>query len=419
MSALPANLLHFGQVLRALGLDIPAAAMLDVALALEHIDIGRRADFHFTLRSLLVHRHQDLQAFDAAFMMFWRRPRGEWSVRDLKAMGEQRRVGPPERETPREAGTRDGATGSRVETMTRVAPLSDGQGETLRRKDFAQFTEEEVRDARAMLAGLRWEPDPRRTRRWVAGAGSNLDLRRLIRRSVRYGGEPVRLPTRVRRWKRRPLVLICDVSGSMERYSRMLLHFVHGLATRGGRPGSGGSVNAFLFATQLTRVTRDIERRGADQAVARMLKRLPDWGGGTRIGDALRTFNVKWARRLVGRGPIVLLISDGWDRGEPDHLAREMARLARRAHRLIWLNPLLGSPDYQPITRGMQAALPFVDDFLPVHNLVSLESLAVHLNGLRPSRAGRRKNGPSSSAIRTRAAAGRRAPSGRRLGPDR
>jgi uncharacterized protein with von Willebrand factor type A (vWA) domain len=171
-------------------------------------------------------------------------------------------------------------------------------------------------------------------------------------------------------------VLLCDVSGSMERYTRVLLHFAHSLAHGFDR------VEAFLFATQLTRVTHEIARHGVDVAVTKVQRRVPDWGGGTRIGDALRRFNVEWARRVLGRGPVVLLISDGWDRGEPELVRREMGRLQRSCHRLIWLNPLLGSPDYLPLTRGMQAALPFVDDFLPVHNLVSLEALAQHLNAL-------------------------------------
>ena len=180
--------------------------------------------------------------------------------------------------------------------------------------------------------------------------------------------------------RRRPLVLICDVSGSMERYTRMLLHFVHGLSGREWR------VETFLFATRLTRVTREMLRPRATTAVQAVARYVPDWGGGTRIGDALRTFNIQWRRRVMARGPIVLLISDGWDRGDPEILRREMARLSRSCYRLIWLNPLLGSPSYQPLARGMQAALPFVDDFLPVHNLASLEALAEHLNRLHDRR---------------------------------
>jgi uncharacterized protein with von Willebrand factor type A (vWA) domain len=194
------------------------------------------------------------------------------------------------------------------------------------------------------------------------------------------GGEPIELPRRRRREAARPLILLADVSGSMERYSRMLLHFLYGL----GR--SGARVETFLFATRLTRVTRHLAGRRANEAFARVARDVQDWGGGTRIGEALRAFNMRWARRVMRNGPVVLIVSDGWDRGDPELLARELARVRRSCRRVIWLNPLLGSSGYQPLTRGMQAALRHVDDFLPAHNLNSLEQLAAHLASL-PSRA--------------------------------
>jgi uncharacterized protein len=405
VSALLGNLLHFGQLLRALDLDVPAGAMIQVAAALEHVEIGRRADFYFTLRSLLVHRPADLPVFDLAFRTFWRRPADPTSTTDLRSLGEQRRVGPPEREIPEPSAGGTGSSAGRSEPVARVVPFSYSDQEALRLKDFSAFTPEEMQQARAMLDRLEWTPDARRTHRWRAAAGSAPDWRRLLARSVRYGGEAVLLPMRERRRRQRPLVVLCDVSGSMERYARMLLHFLHRLT------GHLGHVEAFLFATRLTRITHELRQRGADQAVTRVVRGLADWGGGTRIGDALRTFNVAWARRVTGRAPVVLLISDGWDRGEPALLAREMAQLSRRAHRLIWLNPLLGAPDYQPLTRGMQAALPLVDDFLPVHNLASLERLAATLNALPLSRGGRRRSGRASSATPSRAAAARPGPS--------
>jgi uncharacterized protein with von Willebrand factor type A (vWA) domain len=183
----------------------------------------------------------------------------------------------------------------------------------------------------------------------------------------------------------------------MERYARMLIHLMDGLA---GRPER---VEAFVFATRLTRVTRELARRSRRRPAPAISKLVPDWSGGTRIGDVLRAFNVQWARRVMRQAPVVLLISDGWDRGDPEPLAREMSRLQRTSRRLIWLNPLLGSPDYRPLTRGMQAALPFIDDFLPVHNLASLESLAEHLNQLpkRRTRRGRgHRAGPADPAPR-------------------
>ena len=372
------NLLHFGEVLHAAGLEVPAGRMIDVANALEHIDVGRREDFYVTLRTLLVNRPQDFQLFDDAFRTFWRRPVGEWSARDLRAMGEQRRFGPPQVDFPPvdETGSSQ-APAAIADPVDRVAALTYSDRDVSRTKDFAEFTDEEIEDARKSLTMLSWDVGLRRTRRWTpAFRGRALDLRRAARASSRYGGELLELPARMRKVRRRPLVLICDVSGSMERYTRMLLHFVHGLSGREWR------VETFLFATRLTRVTREMLRPRATTAARRIAQYVPDWGGGTRIGDALRTVNVQWRRRVMGGGPVVLLISDGWDRGEPDVLRREIARLSRSCYRLIWLNPLLGSPNYQPLTRGMQAALPYVDDFLPVHNLESLEKLARHLNAL-------------------------------------
>ena len=373
------NLLHFGEVLHSAGLEVPAGRMIDVAKALEFVDVGRRTDFYTTLRSLLVHRPQDFALFDDAFRTFWRRPPGEWAKDDLRAMGEQRRLAPPQVDIPPSESSASSAGGAALpDPVERVAAMTYSDREVSNTKDFAEFTDAELEEARRALALLSWDVGRRRTRRWLrARRGRALDLRRIVPHNARYGGELLALPERTRKITRRPLVLLCDVSGSMERYTRMLLHFVHGLSTRAWR------VETFLFATRLTRVTRELTRKGRRTAtVQRIPWTVPDWGGGTRIGDALRTFNTQWRRRVMGRGPVVLLISDGWDRGEPEVLRREIARLQRSSHRLIWLNPLLGSPDYRPLTRGMQAALPFVDEFLPVHNLESLEELAKHLNGL-------------------------------------
>jgi uncharacterized protein with von Willebrand factor type A (vWA) domain len=385
LSFLLPNLLHFGRLLRSLHLEVHAGRMLDVAAALQHIDIGRRSDFYATLQSLLIHRQQDLATFDEAFRVFWRPPAGDWSSTDLRAMGERRRTGAPHVEIPAsqpESGHEAGPP-VRSGTTARIVPTSSSPREVLRHKDFADFSEDELDQARALIATLRWDVGMRRTRRWRPGDGPALDLKRVVRRNLGYGGEPLALPRRERLSKRRPLVVICDVSGSMERYSRLLLHFIGQMA------GRLEHVDAFVFATRLTRITRELGWRGSRHAWPAIPRRVPDWAGGTRIGDALRTFNVHWARRVMGHGPVVLLISDGWDRGEPDRLAREMSRLQRSCHRLIWLNPLLGAADYQPLTRGMQAALPFVDDFLPVHNLASLEALAEHLNRLPPRRGAR------------------------------
>ena len=385
------NLIRFGRLLRDLGLDTRAGRMLEVAIALQHVDLGRRSDFYYTLQTLLVHRAQDLPIFEEAFRVFWRAPRGERTAHDLRAMGERRRFAPPEVDVPPTSPSADAAP-PREDPLLRVeqvVALSYSARQVSRTKDFATFSETEVAAARTMLSSLEWGLGRRVTRRWRAGAGHAIDIRRAVRHNLRFGGELVTLPRRIRRKRPRPLVLLCDVSGSMERYSRMLLHFVHTMAK------GFDQVETFLFSTSLTRVTRRLSKRGVDDVVPTLPRHVPDWSGGTRIGEALRRFHVEWARRVMGHGPVVLLISDGWDRGDATRLGAEMARLQRRCHRLIWLNPLLGSPRYRPLTRGMQAALPWIDDFLPVHNLASLDALASHLNQL-PNRRPPRRQSPVS-----------------------
>src|SRR5688572_25333426 len=374
MSTLFRNLIRFGRLLHAAGLDVPAGRMIDVASALDYVDIGRRSDFYHALRTLLVHRRQDLPIFDDLFRAFWREP---WRrpAHDLRAMGRQRSLGRPEVVL----------TGAYPEEATGDAPANDdfraGQiaatsysaQDALRAKDFAEFSDDELREARQIVSAMKWELGRRRTWRRRRNEGREPDLRRVARENIRYGAEPVRIPRRGRTTKPRPLVVIADVSGSMERYARMLLHFIYSV-------GSGERrVEAFVFATRFTRITGDIARHGVREASI-VARHVPDWGGGTRIGEALRAFNVHWARRVVSRGAIVLLISDGWDRGDPGVLGLEMARLQRSCRRLIWLNPLLGAPGYQPLTRGMRAAMPYIDEFMPIHNLQSLEGLAAMLS---------------------------------------
>jgi uncharacterized protein with von Willebrand factor type A (vWA) domain len=367
VSHLAENLLVFGRLLRALGLDIHMGRMLDVLKALQYVDISVRDEVYQTCRTLLVHRREDLKTFDRAFDIFWsRRDAGPARVR----LDDQRDTG----------GT-TGSSGS-IEMMG-DAVGGDGEGGALRTysaaamlasKDFAEFTADELAVARAALDRLVWNPGKRRTRRWVRGAGPRLDLRRALAGSIRTGGDVIRLPRRTRRLRRRPIVLLCDVSGSMERYSRMLLHFAHALGRRHVR------VEAFVFSTTLTRITNELRTRGLDAAVAGAAQAVPDWSSGTRIGDALRVLHQRWMRRVLHGGPVVLLISDGWDRGDPELLRQQVARLQRSCHRLIWLNPLIGTADYAPLTRGLQAALPYVDDFLPARTLTNLVDLSVHLN---------------------------------------
>ena len=381
------NLILFGRLLRDIGLNVPAGAMLEAVIALDHIDIGHQQDFYHTLQTLLIHRTQDLSPFDEAFRMFWRIPRNTRSP--------QKGLAPPKGPPQTQGNTPSGQiSGYPADTSTEptlqgdpTTTLSYSTRRVSRTKDFATFSDAEMAEARDMMASLTWTLGMRLTRRWQTGRGTAIDLRRVVRSNLKFGAELITLPRRRRRWRMRPLVLLCDVSGSMERYSRMLLHFIHTLA-RGFE-----QAETFLFSTSLTRVTRQLAKRAVDDVVPTLPRHVTEWSGGTRIGEALKRFNVDWARRIMGHAPVVLLISDGWDRGDPAKLAAEMAHLQRRCYRLIWLNPLLGSPRYRPLTRGMQAALPWIDDFLPVHNLASLEALAAHLNDLPPQRTWRRQQG--------------------------
>jgi len=247
--------------------------------------------------------------------------------------------------------------------------------ELLRQKSFDQLTWQESEQVRRLLAQAPWRMAERRTRRLTPARSGAIDLRRTSRQAVRSSGELVRLLHKQPRIRRRPLVLLCDVSGSMERYSRQLLIFAHAVARR-------EEVETFVFSTRLTRITRQLRRRDVDRALEGVGHSVHDFSGGTRIGEALHEFNRKWARRVLGHGAVVILISDGWDRGDPTLLAHELARLRRQAHRLIWLNPLLGSEGYEPLTRGMAAALPHTDEFMAAHNLQALDELGRKLASL-------------------------------------
>jgi len=379
-SSLLRNLLAFARVLRASGLDVHHGRVIDAVQAIELVGLAR-ADVQATLRSLLVHRHEDLAVFDAAFERFFRSRAG--APLDLRAFSfaEAPRVDvtPPAGTSvtiEHEAGT------SSVEARAALAVGAYSAVEVSRTKDFAEFSDAELRAASRLMRRLPWEIGVRRTRRWTRASTGGIDLRPVLRRTLMRGGEPLELPRRRRREAPRRIVIIGDVSGSMERYSRVLLQFAHGLTRTSRR------VEAFVFSTRLTRLTPRLVRDRSGRGLQDIVRDVQDWGGGTRIGDALRAFNVRWARRTMRTGPVVIILSDGWDRGDPALLSRELARVRRHCRRLVWLNPLLGSSHYEPLTRGMQAALGHVDDFLPAHNLASLEQLTRHLRSL-PARHSR------------------------------
>jgi uncharacterized protein len=377
------NLLLFGRVLRSLGLDINPGRMMDLVSALDHIEIGKKSDFFFAARTLLVHDREDLPLFDEAFELFWRKPAESWDLREWQGLTPRRRhsgpivTHPPLKEAAPQTNDTSSATSNEILSVIEVTRTYSDL-ELLRHKNFAEMNADEAESIKQMMSHLLWKVSERKTRRHRTGSGHHLiDMRRTLRRSLWSEGEIFRWSYREPKLKPRPLVIIADISGSMERYTRLLLHFIYGMKATLSQP-----VEAFVFSTRLTRITQPLQIRDLDLALNNVGQLVNDWAGGTRIGESLKTFNFEWGRRVLGRGAVVLIISDGWDRGDVDLLKREMARLKRNCHRLIWLNPLLGAPDYEPLTRGIQAALPKIDHFLPVHNLASLEDLANRLADL-------------------------------------
>jgi uncharacterized protein with von Willebrand factor type A (vWA) domain len=372
-SFLLSHLLGFGRLLRQMGVAVDQGTMIDLLQAMQYIEIGREEDLYSTCRVVLLRRREDLPLFDQAWA-FWWASRRSGPTSDVRLPEARSKITPIPRRLLRHRDAQP-RVDEREERQEIEIQLSYSPSDALRHKDFADFDADEMDEARVLLALLRPRIEKRVTRRKIPGRGRHLDLRRAMRHAMRTGGETLVLPRHERKLRQRPLVVLCDISGSMDRYSRILLQFVYTI-TMGLR-----DVETFVFGTRLTRITRLLRNRDIDEAVDHVAAQVHDWGGGTRIGDVIKDFNFHWGRRVLSHGAVVLLISDGWDRGDPEIVRREVARLQRTSHRLIWLNPLLGRPGYQPLTRALQAALPYVDDFLPVHNLHSLEQLGGVLAG--------------------------------------
>jgi len=373
----------FARLLHDSGIEAGPRRLTDATRALTYIDLKREADFRGALRSVFVSRKEDIPTFEAAFDIFWAPPDPRITAGAIP--GRSR----PLRMSPERAAAWSAALGLSSSQMSReqearsVPATSSGYSaeELLRQKDFEEMTWEETEQVKRLLEQAAWRVAERRTRRMRAGKTGPIDLRRSARHAIRSSGELMQLFRKRPRLRRRPLVLICDVSGSMERYSRLLMIFAYAIARR-------EDLEAFVFSTRLTRITRQLRQRDLDKALEAVSKGVHDFSGGTRIGDALADFNRHWARRVLGHGAVVIIVSDGWDRGDPDQLTAELIHLRRSAHRLVWLNPLIGSEGYQPLTRGMAAALPYCDDFLAAHNVQALDDLGRLLAGLdrRPTR---------------------------------
>ncbi len=375
------NVLVFGRELKAEGLAADLATVLDYARALELVDIGDREEVRAAGAALFVRRHDELEPYDVVFARFWRRQR------QRRAAGGAQ---PQRREPDNDAPTSDGVPSAKSaqpsatlmaveaeeggepegETPT-VSPTSWSAYESLRTKSFERMTAAEMREAELAIDAMSPTLPMRRTRRWdLDRRGTLLAPRAMLRRNLSNGGDLVEWVWRRPVRRPRHVIILCDISGSMERHSRLLLRFGHALAR------SRVKTEAFVFGTRLTRITPLLKQRNPDDALRDVAEAVGDWSGGTRIGGAFREFNLRWARRVLRSSGIVIVISDGWDRGDPAVVGAETARLKRNCHRLIWLNPLAGTADYRPLAAGMAAAYPHIDRFLPAHDLASLEVLA-------------------------------------------
>lgn len=377
------NCLLFTRMLRHAGIPIGLDQALDFVRALEWVDLGSRTQVYHTACCLLIRRHEHLRLFDAIFSRFWRRQRtAEGRKRQLMPQAPRHRP----REAPFTIVTYMAYKARQTDPEIDVADKSGtaSGSELLQRKEFAAMAPEELEQVKKLIAHMQWRMSVRETRRRRPDRdGPQLHMRRIVRDAARHGGVPLRLSRQRRTERQRPLVLIADISGSMEKYARLLLQFGYSLSRSLRR------VECFVFGTRLTRITGQLRLRNIDRAIDEAAREVVDWAGGTRIGESLHAFNRRWSRRVLGRGAVVLLVSDGWERGDPARLGGAVAALRRRCHRLIWLNPLLGRPTYQPLVGGMRAAVRHIDDFLPIHNLQSLSALAERLATLEARRGGR------------------------------
>src|SRR5213594_227317 len=355
-------------MLRRAGLSIDSVQTRRFAEVLALLGFERRDDVKAAGRAVFVRRREERGVYDAAFDLFWRRTAPGGVSQELPRL----------RQVEQRADTTFTAApevGEAVEVGEGATQLGASERERLRTADFAELTSAEAREAAAMLAALKPRLPLRPSRRpRVCRRGKRVAARLMLRKSRSAGGEPLVWRFWQRRTRPRPITLICDISGSMERYSRFLLRFAHALA------GSGAPVEVVVFGTRLTRITRELRVRDPDAALDRVAGKVVDWSGGTRIGASLHELNRRWVRRSIRSSAVVIIVSDGWEREAPARLGREMATLRRSCHRLIWLDPLAGRPGFEPATQGLVAALPYVDDFIPCGNIASLEHLAERLH---------------------------------------
>ncbi len=397
----------FARELRLAGLATDLGAAIDFSRALGIVELGDREQVRAAGEAVFVRRRDEIEVYNAVFERFWRRrgsrrpaqdgplpgqpPREEASAEEEdtgvgdEALTQEIRESTPEG-APRSVDEGDDVEEEGAAEGLAVSELAYGQGEVDRHQQFDRMSAAELRDAERLIDLLLPNLERRRTRRSeLHHHGRTVAPRVMFRRSLATGGDVVdwvwRRPVR----RPRQLIVICDISGSMERHARVLLRFSQALAASAVR------TEAFVFGTRLTRVTRLLRDRDRDRALTRVSLTVSDWSGGTRIGESFRTFNLRWARRVLRSSAVVVVVSDGWDRGDPELVATETARLQRSCHRLIWLNPLASAPGYQPLAAGMSAALPYIDDFVPAGTIASLQRLGVLLSNASTRREADRR----------------------------
>ena len=355
----------FARVLRGAGIDVPLDSVIVFVSALSKVGLENRDDVYWTAYATLIRRHEDSQIFDRAFAIFW-----DQLIAIDTATWEQQ----TESVTlliDSEDASNDDSNAAPVNEDENTITLRFSSIETLREKDFAAYNETELREAEQFMSSLKLAGPPKRSLRLqkTNRKGSRHDIRRTMRAVLQNDGEPIERYWREPSTKLRRLVVLLDISGSMEPYARALLRFMHAAVVGRQR------VEAFTLGTRLTRITRELANRDPDRALARTSAQVSDWSGGTRLGECLQNFNDNWGVGSLARGSIFVILSDGWDRGEPQVLAEQMLRLQRVAYRVIWVNPLKVSPGYAPLARGMAAAMPYIDDFVEGHSLEALREL--------------------------------------------
>jgi uncharacterized protein with von Willebrand factor type A (vWA) domain len=418
-----AEAVGFGRALRRAGLSIDLGAAVDYARALTLVDLGQRETVRAAGSAVFVRRRDDREIYDRVFDRWWRR-RGRrlpgegplTAARNEDALPGAEDADGSAAEEPSEAGAEDAEgtvdgipipmSGADEEIDEAdidghiASPDAYSAAEALRHRDFDRMTPAELRDAERLVDLLVPRLELRRTRRYeLHHHGRLLAPRAMLRRNLATGGQFTEWVWRRTVKRPRKIVVLCDISGSMERHSRLLLRFVQALSA-----SSAVKTESFVFGTKLTRVTRLLRDRDRDRALARVADAVNDWAGGTRIGESFREFNLRWARRTLRTSGIVIVVSDGWDRGDPALVATETARLRRNCHRLVWLNPLAGTPGYEPLAGGMRAAYPYIDDFLPAGTVASLERLGEILAGVRSSDV--RRGGDAAASADAGARAG-------------